>query len=488
MLLKVLGVIVSVLAGFTAAELDLLVKSGDEEALRLLAAAADPMSLCGFEPRPDSPGDYDEQTSFLDDWESDFAILLGGNGSGKTVVAAQKTARYVLTRPPQRPRLQFWIIGEKLDQVGAVCWGEKLSRVIPESCILDISWHDSKAQYPKAVFLKHPTIKGEVGWILQFKSYEQGVGSMKAHSIGGFWCNEEIPYSMVFEIQARCRDYGSPGWADFTPIECKGTEWPDAYEKPPEGWKFYHLNTLKNDRLAPGFMEKLLKNCPEDQRETRTIGKFSSLRGAVYKEFRKSIHVIKPFRIPHDWRKIRGLDFGFNNPTGCLCVARDHDGRYFVYDEHYQAQTTIADHVKAINRRAWDYNSPNYGPTYSDHDAQCRGEYTIAGIPCTPARKAKLPGINLLRSLMMVQEDQRPMLQIFEGCEHLIEELIGYRWPEGTTGKNPRDEPLDKDDHLCDALRYAIFSDHHRGDEKSIDAKFVLPDHRRFGVQFSRGG
>lgn len=476
----------SVLAGFSAAEIDFLVKTGNTETLRMLDMVADPVSLYGFTPRPDCPGEFDEQTAFLNDWESDFAILLGGNGSGKTLVASQKTARYVLETVPYRPRLQFWIIGEKLDQVGAVCWVEKLSNIIPDECIHDIRWHDAKAKYPKSVFLKHPTIPDEVGWVLEFKSYEQGIGSMKGHGIGGFWCNEEIPYQMVFEIQARCREKGSPGWADFTPIECKGAEWPEAYEKPPKGWRFYHLNTLKNKTLAPGFMDKLLANCPEDLRETRTIGKFSVLRGAVYKEFRKSIHVIEPFKIPRDWRKVRGLDFGYNNPTACLWIARDPDGRYYIYDEHYKSQTTIADHVKAINERTWDYNAPWYGPTFSDHDAQCRGEYAINGLTCTPARKAKVPGINLIRELMMVRDDGKPAFFIFNNCVNTIQEIIGYRWPEGTTGKNPRDEPVDKDDHACDAMRYGIFSDHHRDTEKVAESKFVLPDHSRHGVRFKR--
>lgn len=494
-----LGAIVSVLAGFSAAEIDLLVKSGDAETLRLLdCAISDP--LYAFSPRPDDVGEYEEQSSFVDQnyWFdkaaghyrfSDpvkFKIQLGGTGSGKTTGAAHKTGRHVLEIPPPRDYCPFWIIAESYDQCCRVCWQEKLSTIIPEECIAKIDWYRERRKWPFAVMLKHPHDPNRVGWVLEFKSYEQGIGGMKSASIGGYWFNEEAPFSLVAEVHGRCREYDSPGWADFTPIENKDPEWANTYENPPPGWQFYHLNTSKNFYLPDGWFDGYIASIPEDMRELRTIGKFTTLMGAVYKEFRKSIHVIDPFRVPKDWRRIRGLDFGHNNPTGCVWVAKDGDGRHYIYDEYYRGQSTIASHAKEINARAWDYSQPWYGPTYSDHDAQWRGELAIHGIPCTPANKSILQGIEYLRSLMLLKSDDRPQLYIFNTCKNLIKEIQGYRWPEGTTGKNAREVPIDKDDHLCDAMRYAIFSDYRRGDDK-VEARTVLPDHRRHGVQFTRG-
>lgn len=470
------------LDNISQSDLDLLLNSADEETLRLVHRALT-HEYYAFRPRPNLPGEFDEQSAFIDDFKSSFSICLGGTGSGKTAAAAHKTARYILETPPMRPRLPFWVIGESFDQVCQAAWVEKLSQIIPAECIAGYEWYRTKRRWPYAVLLKHPTIPDEIGWVLEFKSYEQGFGGMKAVSIGGYWCNEELPYHLVFEIQGRCRDYDSPGWADFTPVENKDPEWGNSYDNPPDGWKFYHLNSLKNTALAPGFMERYLRSIPEDLREMRTIGKFTSLAGAVFKEFRKSIHVIEPFRIPHDWRKVRGLDFGYNDPTACVWVARDRDNRFYVYDEHYRDQTLIADHVKAINKRDWDYIQPWYGPTYSDHDAQCRGEYAIQGIPCTPSRKAINPGIELLRSLMMVKGDGRPQLYIFSNCENLIREIQGYRWAEGTASRNAKDEPLDVANHAIDAMRYAIYSDHQFNSQHKPEKAWIAADHSRHGIQ-----
>jgi len=36
--------------------------------------------------------------------------------------------------------------------------------------------------------------------------------------------------------------------------------------------------------------------------------------------------------------------------------------------------------------------------------------------------------------------------------------MIGYRWREGTERSDPLDEPIKKDDHAVDPLRYAVYS------------------------------
>jgi len=439
-----------------------------------------------FSTRPDCPDEYDEQTAFVEDDTSDFAICLGGTGSGKTLAAALKTARFVKNRPPPRERCPFWIIGEKLDQVTNVCWGEKLSQLIPQQDIADIRWHDHKLRRPRSVLLKHPTMPGKIGWVLEFKSYEQGISSMKAESVGGFWCNEEIPYHLLLEIKGRCRDYNSPGWADFTPIECRDPEWPAAYDECPPGWAWYHLNTLKNPYISEDWKRNFFATVPEEMRELRTIGRFTALAGQVYKEFRKKIHVIEPFTIPAGWMRIRGIDFGFNNSFCCLWIARDPDGRHYVYDEWYRNQTLLADHAREINKRVWE-SQPWFGATYSDHDPQVRSELSQYGIHCTPAAKEVNAGIEYVRGKMIVQGDGKPQLFIFDKCANLIREILGYRYPDGGSIRSPSDEPMKVEDHACDALRYALYTSRIRTKQASPTGYKIQTDGRRFGVHAVRG-
>jgi phage terminase large subunit len=412
-----------------------------------------------FVARPDAPDDYDEQTGFVNDFESKFSVCLGGTGSGKTLAAAHKTYRYLLNTPPFRERCPFWIIGETYKMACGICWDEKLSRIIPKSHIHTISWLNETRNWPAAVSLKHPDDPTKIGWVLDFLSYAQGRDRMQGASIGGFWFNEEVPIEIVEEVHGRTREYDCPGWADFTPLQIKSPEWIEYYNAPPRGWRFYHLNSLKNTALPPGFMERYLESIPEDMRETRTTGVFSVLRGQVFKEWRPHIHIIEEFEIPWDWRKFRGLDFGFSNPYVCLWAARDHDNRWYFYDEHYENQQLHDHHVAKIKQRAWPKNDPTYGQTYSDHDPQERAELAARGIHTIPAIKSIHKGIEVLRKAMAVKRDGRPSFYVFRKCKNLIREIPGYQWPDGTDRRNPNELPNPVDDHAIDACRYIIASE-----------------------------
>ena len=423
-----------------------------------------------WEPRADKVEEMDQQTSFVES-EAKFSICLGGTGSGKTDAAAYKTTKMLLEQIPQRKNLPFWVVGESFELACGVCWGEKLSTFIPEDCIRSIDWLRQERNWPKAVTLKDLHGSG-TNWVIEFKSFEQGRAKFQAASIGGYWINEESPLAIVEEIQGRCRDYDSPGWADFTPLSSRGYEWPERYDEPPEGWEFFHLNVLENTALVPGFAERYLASIPEDQRETRRVGAFASFRGQVFKEWNRSLHVIDPFPIPRDWRKIRGMDFGWANPLACVWVAKDGDGRYYVYREHYQAEQLIEWHAEKISEEYWAEHDPYCGVTYADHAAaQERAELTATrlqdrgvAIPTAAARKDVMPGIECLRRMMKPCTDGKPRIYVFKNCKELISEIRSYHWPEAT-GKDRRMKdpviqlPVPFRDHGIDAMRYAIFSD-----------------------------
>lgn len=439
--------------GATKAILSRLAKV-DPASRRLLQQLQHPIHT--WTPRPDRPDLYDEQASFVRSMDK-FSICLGGTGSGKTDAAAFKTAKYVLDNPPPRPDTPFWVVGESYEMVCAICWGEKLSRFLPKASIKRIAWLDEKRNWPAAVMLNN-------GWTIEFRSFEQGRRKFQGRSIGGCWINEECPMVIVEEIRGRLRDYYSPMWADFTPLEVQSPEWPEAYDDPPDGWAFFHLNTECNTALAAGWAEDYLKSIPEDMRETRRIGVFASFRGQVFKEWRNSIHVIKPFTIPSDWHRIRGIDWGYNNPTACVWLARDPDGTYYVYDEHFASEKTLDWHAREIQRRPWNTSHPCTGQTYADHNPQCIAEFQKLGIYCTNASKTSvISGIEMLRQYLAVRDNGRPRLYVFADCKNLIREMRAYHWPEGTgqgrRERNPNELPVPHDDHAVDALRYAIYTE-----------------------------
>lgn len=435
-----------------------------------------------FRPRPDNLDERDEQSSFVNDYKSRFSVCLGGNGSGKSIAAAFKTARFVRETQPRWPYFPFWVVGETMDQIGQLGWVEKLSKFIPPEWILNIQWHQAKRKWPEAVVLRN-RLEGkhnEAGWVLQFKAYTQSLDSFKALAIGGFWFNEEVPIEIVHEVRARCRETNAPGWADFTPINVKSAEWPELYEQHPDDWAWYHLNTLRNMEISEEWKKSYFGSIPTEWLNTRQFGDFSQLSGAVFPEFSKRHHVIDGFAIPEIWPRWRAIDFGFVNPFCCLWLTKDHDGRYYIYDEHYASHQLVEQHAEAINKRDW---LPWYGETFSDHDAQMRSELGAHGISCTLANKEIRPSIEAIKSLLKVRGDGKPRLFIFRACANLIRELPGYRWPEGTVVRSAAEQPIDKDNHAIDALRYGIMGDWSKGEGFNPKGYKRTVDRERHGVQ-----
>jgi hypothetical protein len=65
-------------------------------------------------------------------------------------------------------------------------------------------------------------------------------------------------------------------------------------------------------------------------------------------------------------------------------------------------------------------------------------------------------GIGLIQQRLVVQGDGRPRLTVDPCCTNLIREFESYEWKPG--GDRLKDEPMDRDNHALDALRYAVRS------------------------------
>lgn len=415
-----------------------------------------------FQPRPDRPELFDEQTSFVGS-TAKVSVCLGGNRSGKTEAAAYKVAKIVRNTLPPRNHFPAWIIGETYDLSCGVCWSEKLSKYIPESLIHSIDWYKSSRNWPFAVMLKHPLDPSSVGWTLDFKSFKQGRARMQAASLGLAWFNEQSPLDIVDEVLRGLVDYDAPAILDFTPL-LASLEWPERYRNPPNGWRFFHLNSELNTAIAEGAFEQFLASVPEDYRETRRIGLFASFRGAVFKDWRFDRHVVEPFAIPADAYRLRGIDFGFACPFTCVWWARlprsikladgriAREGTWVLYREYGKSETLLADHAKAImEAETWGHQPHIYGPTVADHDSQDAAELKAHGLTTIPADKTPnsvKAGIYAMQSLMLGGDSSyAPRMLVFNTCKQFAKEVGAYRYEPGTDNRNSLEIPVKKDDH-----------------------------------------
>jgi len=183
--------------------------------------------------------------------------------------------------------------------------------------------------------------------------------------------------------------------------------------------------------------------------------------GAIYREFRKEIHVVDPFAIPEGWNIKIGLDWGLTNPTAILFGAIDYDDNLYIADEIYQNDTPVDVH----SRNTKDKMKLLRGNAGKDEtirgviDPKCKAldqvkggirysiqqEFANNGIGLACAPNAVIAGINLVKQMLVKRK-----LFIFSRCENTIRELENYRWKEkrAQDSENP-EEPLKVEDHAC---------------------------------------
>lgn len=226
----------------------------------------------------------------------------------------------------------------------------------------------------------------------------------------------------------------------------------DVFKKALENDPNYQAITwssVDNPAFPQSEFERAKRELPKALFERRYLGKFTRLEGLVYPEFDEELHTVEPFKIPEEWVKFGGMDFGFNNPNAILPIAEDPVNHiFYVYKEFYQNETllqTIADWLKAQNLEYVLADTQS-----AQLIAELQNYYGCRNVK--EADKAIEVGIQRIRTLL-----QEERLKFFRGkTEKTVEEIMEYHYPPADMEKGAGDKPVPKKNHAMDALRYAF--------------------------------
>lgn len=138
-----------------------------------------------------------------------------------------------------------------------------------------------------------------------------------------------------------------------------------------------------------------------------------------------------------------GLDFGYTNPTALVKITH-HEGANYAEEVLYRSGLTVPELIQLIKQEV-----KGKAPIYAD----CAEPKTIeeiykAGINIIPSDKDVWAGIVGVKSYPLF---------IRHGSQNLIHEIQSYKWKKDKND-NILEEPVKANDHLCDALRYGIFT------------------------------
>jgi len=387
----------------------------------------------------------------------DYRWIFGGNQSGKTIANMMDCAMFAMQIHPVKKtpkQALIWVAIESWEQVRDILWQDYLKKVIPQWQIDAIRWGQSRV--PRKIFMKN-------GNVIEFKAFNQGRELFQGRGVDAIYCDEQCHrdyQGIMDEMEARLMaKQGFMSWS-MTPI-IPQADLETRINDLPATDDTFHFDLNDNRKSRGGYIsdkriDNLIDQWAPEVQETRVKGLFTSFYGAVYKQFRRQRHLTKPFKIPKNWRRFRGFDFGFTNPFVCLWAAMDGDDNYYIYKEYYKAREGIHEHIKRVKELS---KGETYQANFADpENAEDRSEMNKQGLKNKPAKNSVARGIEVVQEKLKVKKDGRPSLFIFENCKNLIRELGAYKYPKGTDRKSPSDLPAAVNDHTCDALRYVIFS------------------------------
>lgn len=140
-----------------------------------------------------------------------------------------------------------------------------------------------------------------------------------------------------------------------------------------------------------------------------------------------------------------GLDFGYRNPTAMVRVTLADDALY-VHEVYYESGITTGELTSIIPDKVPD----PYSEIYCDAaEPKTIEELYRQGLNVKPADKDVYAGIMKVKSLPLF---------VTSSSINLIHELKKYKWKTDMNGKVIDKEPVKMDDHLVDAMRYAVFT------------------------------
>lgn len=422
--------------------------------------------------------------------QANYRMLLGGNQSGKSHAAAYDCAVNARGKNPYNINIVgrdvvIWVISTEYATIKTGIY-RHLKNIIP---IWDMIHEGPKVPgHPMPTYLK---VRRQDGYetIITFMSSKGGEDArakFQAAAVDYFYIDEEITGDIWEELEARTLATGGKFSISATLVE--SFEWILVLERLAERGDpnvfLTRLNTELNPYLDDARVALLKSKWSQETLEYRFYGLSRKLTGLIYTHFNRQKHVIKPFKIPHDWPRWCAIDPGIRT-CAVLWIAVGPDNRAYAYRHiyaHNEPLWNVALEIRKIE--GWSHNkdlSFKFGHyvweetedseymivRLIDPKSRARSEagedsilnqlYDRYGLSCVEADNAVRPGIEDCRYWLEDLPDGKPGFQIFDTLEDFVDEIKAYRprpKSKRRDASDPIEEPIRKKNHLMDCWRY----------------------------------
>lgn len=282
---------------------------------------------------------------------------------------------------------------------------------------------------------------------------ERGMRAIRGMTSYGAYINEtSLSTQSVFtEIVNRCSKKGARIICDTNPDNPEHWLKKNYIDNASDAAKIKSFRfTLDDNTFLPeDYVTSLKASTPTGMFYDRAIlGLWVSGDGVVYQDFNEKTMVKKGLSVPRDAVFYAGVDWGYEH-LGSIVVMADYGGSTYLIEEDTEQYKEIDYWVTRAKQVKAKYGNIRF---YADsarpeHVARFNRE----GLRCINANKSILSGIEEVASLM-----KQGHFYVDASAHEFLNEVYEYIWDEKTG------MPVKKHDDCMDAVRYAIYSQHHK--------------------------
>lgn len=423
-------------------------------------------------------------------------VMLMGRQSGKTFFATQHGWLSAVINQGR-----YFIVFKTYKQAHEVIWKQYIP-LIPKQLIYKTNEQELSIQFH---YIKGP-VKLFDGTTIQVnhddtkpRSSIQLLGSDQADSHRGFKAHGVIfdeyadqdpnNWDAVYKHFFTTTD----GWAIFMGTPRGYNHFYDLIQYAKEDDRWYYSEATWRD--SPYVKREFIEEERKEAEKKGTLStfmqevelEFRAVQGAVYPQFDRKVHIVKPLDIPDGLTYYAGMDFGYHT-TAFVMVGIDKDQNWYVVDEVYGRGETLLDILPRIRNVVGDKRL-----VLIVGDSQAKDAIEMMsnkGFPIVPVVKkadAMPTGLNIVRQKLRPREQlvgkPKPSMFISSVCKNFIREIEAYKYPEDKPDRNPLEVPMKVDDHGPDAIRYlALHLKHGLQKDDKIPTATIAKETNEYGL------
>lgn len=267
-------------------------------------------------------------------------LLIAGNQNGKTHAGAfEATCHMTGEYPPWWSGRRFdrptkgWIAGEtslvvRDVQQKKLCGEPGVEEAFGTGMLPKDAFTD-KPSLARGITDAYDTIqvRHKSGGISvgKFKSYEQGRTKFQGESLDWIWFDEEPPQDVYAEGLTRTVATSGMAFMTFTPLQGRSDVVIRFLDEPSPDRGVVTMTIDDALHIKPAERAKIIAGYLPHEREARARGVPMLGSGRIFMTPEESILEAPIERVPSQWAKLWGIDFGIDHPFGAVLILWDKD-------------------------------------------------------------------------------------------------------------------------------------------------------------------